>query len=427
MSILITNAETLFFEGDDVTVKKASLYIKDGVIADVDAPPEQTADKVIDAAGMLAMPGLINCHTHMYMSIFRNYADDLPFNEWLFEKIMPVEDTMTAEDAYWCNLLSSLEMIESGTTTFLDMHMFPGQCTRAAQQSGMRGVVARGLSSQSGDDGGNRRLNEALSELENAKKSDALVHFCLGPHAIYTCDDSYLQELVAVAEKQDLTFTIHLSETRHEYETSLKENGCTPTEHVEKLGLLSRSVVAAHCVYLSDNDVDILKKHNVHVATNPISNLKLANGVAPVEKLFHHGINVCLGTDGAASNNSQNMFKEMAVLSYIHKGTAKNALATPANRVLQMATINGAAALGMAQQIGSIEAGKRADIILLDLNRPHLRPLNNIAAGLVYSANGSEVNTVIIDGKMVMQNREVLTIDKERVFHEIERIQKELL
>lgn len=424
MKTLIKNGTVLFTE-PEMQAQKADILIEDGVITKLDAGQEG-ADRVIDAAGKLVAPGLVNCHTHMYMSIFRDYADDLPFDEWLFKKIMPVEDVMTPEQAYWCNLLSCIEMIKSGTTTFLDMHMFKHQISRAAVEAGMRAVVSRGLASESREDpGGKRRLDEALEEME--APGHPLLGYMLAPHAIYTCHIDYIKDLAALAKDKGYRFHIHLSETAYEVQSCLEKHGCTPVELLEGAGLFEVPTVAAHCVHLTDGDIEILRRSNVNVASCPISNMKLGNGFAPAGRLAAAGVNLCIGTDGASSNNNLNMFKEMSVFSYIHKGVGQDVLAAPAKDVLRYGTIQGAKALGLDHITGSIQVGKQADLMIIDLDRPQLKPGNNPVSALVYSANGSEVETVLVGGEIVMEKGELKTIDQERVYFEMKRIKDELL
>ncbi len=405
------------------------ILIKNGKIASLCEPNgKHEAKEVIDAKGKLVTPGLINAHTHAYMSLFRNYADDLAFHTWLFERIMPVEDEMVAQDAHWCNMLSAVEMIRTGTTTYADMHMFCGEGLRCAEESGLRAVISRGLACQEDDKaGGERRLQEALQEIDEGKNSRAAVSFRLGPHAIYTCCESYLKELVELANERSLGFHIHVSETEYEVETCKKQHGLSPVQYLAKIGLFSCPTLAAHGVYLSDEDRELLAEHDVSVAMNPISNMKLGNGFAPFEALQEAGVNLCLGTDGPASNNSLNLFREMSTLSYIHKGTMRNAQSASAQQVLHCATLGGAYALGLQEEVGSLEEGKSADLLLLDLNCPQFQPQNNLLTALVYAANGSEVDSVMVAGRWLMQNRSLITLDEERIYFEMERLRQKYL
>ena len=411
----------------DGEIYRKTVCIDKKIVSVGDSAPEAfNADITIDGHNRLLMPGMVNCHTHAYMSVFRNLADDLAFEEWLFKRISPLEDRLTPEDCYWGNMLSCLEMIKTGTTCFTDMHMSVRQSVRAVNESGMRAVITRGLvGSDRNDEGGIRRINEALDEMAYAKElSCDRVRFMFGPHAIYTCGKDYLKYIAEIAQERSMGINIHLSETRHEVSECLANNGVSPVKYLEELGMFGVPAIAAHCVYLDDEDIDILKKHNVSVVTNPASNMKLGNGFAPVSRLLEKGINVALGTDSQASNNTLNMFTEMRLLSMIHKGAELNAQAMPAKTVLKCATTNGCRAVGMGEEAGRIAAGAEADMVLLDIDAPQFYPRNNLTSALVYSANGSETDTVIINGEIVMKNKEVLTIDTERVYYEINRITK---
>ena len=401
---------------------RADLYIENDRIAAIgNAPVGFTADRVIDGTGKLVMPGLVNCHTHAYMSVMRNYADDVPFQVWLFKRIMPVEDALTSEEAYWGNMLSIMEMIRTGTTAFADMQMFPRMAVRACAESGMRAMITRGLVGEDRrDEGGHRRLREAFDEMEYSASIGAPVTFGLGPHAIYTCGEDFLRYVTDLAREKNLPLNIHLSETAFEYETCMKEHRMTPVAYLDSLGMLDGEILLAHCVYLAEKDYALLKRPGVHVVTNPASNMKLANGFAPVKRMLDEGIQVCLGTDGAASNNALNMFTEMRLLTMTQKGVSKDALALTADETFRIASENGARALGL--HAGCIEAGALADLVFLDERSPALQPVYNPKASLVYSASGYEVTDVMIGGRMVYENGQYTTIDAERVYAEIEKI-----
>ncbi|MCL2835027.1 MAG: amidohydrolase [Treponema sp.] len=427
LKIAIKNADVLFWEPSCHT-RREDLFIADGVITATGAKDNEfTADLEIDGSGKLVIPGLVNCHTHAYMSVFRNYADDLPFDEWLFRKIMPVEDALTAEDAYWCNLLSCLEMIKTGTTCFADMHMFKNQSVRAAAESGLRAVISRGLVGKTIDDpAAKSRLADAFEEMETAA-GNSRISFMLGPHAIYSCGRELLRALPEIAKKKGIGLHIHLAESMFEFDTSMQQNGCSPAAYLDSLGFFEAPVLAAHCVNLTDDDIKILAKHGVSVVTNPVSNMKLGNGFAPVTRLLGAGVNVCVGTDGASSNNALNMFRELSILSYIHKGLEKDVLNLSAGQTLRCGILNGARALGLGDITGSIQTGKRADLVLVDLNKSWLQPVNNPVSSLIYSANGTEPDTVIIDGEVVMEKGQVKTLDEQRILFEVNKIRKRLI
>lgn len=423
MNIQIQNADVLLFDrGEKPFLRRCDLFVGEGRIAGIgEAPADFQADRVLDGTHRLAMPGLINCHTHAYMTLMRNVADDLLFDEWLFGNISPIEDKLISEDGYWGSLLGCMEMLRSGTTCFLDMHMFPGQSVRAARESGMRAAISRGLVGSGDDEGGSRRLREALGEMEEAR-GDSRFTFLLAPHAIYTCDEAYLRRVTDAAKEHGLRLHIHVSESRNEIENAKKQYGASPVEYLARIGLFDVPTVAAHCVHLSERDMDILAEKNVNVVTNPVSNCKLANGFAPIPALLARGVNVCIGTDGAASNNTLNLFREMGFVSLVHKGVTGDPLAVGAADTLRMATLAGARALGLEERIGSIEVGKRADIVLLDTDCPQFSPRNNLISALAYSVNGSEVDTVLVDGEIVLEHRAFPGIDEERVRYEVNRI-----
>ena len=421
MGIVIKNPLAILREDGKDVIKEKSIYIADDKIVGIGEKPEGfIEDKVIDGTNRLVIPGLINCHTHSYMTIFRNVADDLSFSDWLFHTVMPLEDQMVDEDAYWGASLAILEMMKSGTTCFSDMQMHKGQTSKAVEESGMRAMIGRGLVG-SGKDEDNYRLREAKEEMEDFKACDRINHL-LAPHAVYTCDESLLENLAKEAKALGVPMHIHLNESRFEVENSMKDYGCSPIALCERTGVFENQTIGAHCVHLSKEDIEILKRNDVSVATNPASNMKLGNGFAPIPELLEAGVNVCIGTDGAASNNTLNLFHEMSLLAMIHKGNKEEAQCVSAKEVYQIATINGAKALGLEKEIGSIELGKKADLAILKLDTPSFMPKNNLIAGLSYSANGSEVDTVIINGKITMENRKVLTMDEEKIYEEITKI-----
>jgi len=422
MGIVLKNIMAILPEGEKDTVKETSIYIEeDRIVAIGKAPTDFVADKVIDGKDKLVIPGLINCHTHSYMAFMRNVADDLSFMDWLFGTIDPIEQQMTDEDTYWGACLAILEMMKSGTTCFNDMQMNIHQTTRAVKESGMRAVISRGLVGSGNDEAGQIRLAQAYEERDAARDCDRL-SFMLGPHAPYTCDDGFMRIVSEEAKKNDMRIHVHLSESVSEIEQIKEKYGCSPIEMANNNGLFDVPAIAAHCVQVDDKDIAILKEKGVSVVTNPASNMKLGNGFAPVDKMLEAGVNVCLGTDGAASNNSLNMFHEMSLLTLIHKGVNKTPQCVSAREGFRIATINGAKALGLEKETGSIEVGKKADLAILNLNTPSLTPRNNLIAGLSYSANGSEVETVLIDGKITMENRKVLTMDEELVYKKVNDI-----
>lgn len=422
MGIVIKNALAILPQGAEDVIQETSIYIEGDRIAAIGNAPESfREDKVIDGKDKLVIPGLINCHTHSYMSFMRNVADDLSFMDWLFGTIDPIEQQMTDEDTYWGANLAIIEMMKSGTTCFNDMQMNIHQTTRAVKESGMRAVICRGLVGSGNDEAGQMRLRQAYEERDAARDCDRLT-FRLGPHAPYTCDDAFLKIVADEAKKENMGIHVHLSESVSEIEQIQEKYGCTPIALAEKCGIFDVPAIAAHCVQVTEEDMDILVRKNVSVVTNPASNMKLGNGFAPIGRMLEKGINVCLGTDGAASNNCLNMFHELSLLTLIHKGTGKTPQCVSAKEGFRIATINGARALGLEKEIGSVEVGKKADLAILDLNTPSLTPRNNLIAGLSYSANGSEVDTVIINGQITMEHRRILTMDEQLVYRKIQQI-----
>ncbi|MEG0941700.1 MAG: amidohydrolase [Oscillospiraceae bacterium] len=424
MDILIKNVKAILPEK---TANNLSVYISNGVIVSLDFPPVGfNADKIIDGTNKLLAPGFVNAHTHAYMSALRNKADDLSFMTWLFDNVMIMENKLTEEDAYWSMQLGCMEMLASGVTSFLDMHMFPNVTARAAVDSGMRAVLTRGL--QGGRDsmeGGLLRLKQATDDINNFKGIETL-GFMLAPHAPYTCDDYYLKEVAALADELHVGINTHLSESADEQKTIMERYNMTPTQLFDSCGILRKNTVCAHCVYLSKKDMDILAARGTSVAHNPASNMKLGNGFADVVSMRRHGINVCIGTDGAASNNNQSMLREIQLAALIHKGTSNDPTAITASEVFEMATLNGARALGLSDKVGEIRVGKRADLAMYDLTFPGFFPLGDAKSALCYSSAGLRADTVLVNGRVLLENGEYKTIDAEKVRFKINELTKRL-
>jgi 5-methylthioadenosine/S-adenosylhomocysteine deaminase len=351
------------------------------------------------------------------MTLFRGLADDLPLQNWLEEHIFPAEGKwVNGEFVYWGTLLACAEMVRSGTTTFCDGYFFEDRAARAALQSGMRGLVAQGIldfptpDSPSPDES----IKRIKGFIQDYSASD-LIKPAIFAHTAYTCSPNLLQECRSLADRYGVPLITHLSESRDEVEEVMKKYGRRPLDHLENIGLLSSPLIACHCVWLTEEEMDLLARREVRVVHNPESNMKLASGVAPVPDLLARGVTVGLGTDGCASNNNLDLFQEMDSAAKLHKVHRLDPTVMPSQTVLEMATLGGARVLGMEKEIGSLEAGKKADVIVLELNRPHLQPVYNLVSHLVYSATGADVRDVIIDGKMVMENRKLLTLDEEEI------------
>lgn len=425
MKILIENGHLLTMATAEPELLSGSIGIVDGVIQHVGTvPPDFKPDRTIDATDAIVMPGLVNAHTHISMSLMRNYADDLPFWPWLTEKIWPIESNLNGDDCYWGAMLSIAEMIKGGVTSFADMYFFMDRVAEAVEETGIRANLSRGLV---GGEEGPAKLQEAAEFYANWNgKSNGRIQVDLGPHAPYTCDAAYLQQVRDKAEELGAMIHIHLSESEKEVADAKENWGKTPIAHVNELGLFDRPTFAAHCVHLEDEDFDILRDKGVSVINNPGSNLKLGNGFAPVAKLLKHGVNVALGTDGSSSNNNQNLFEEMNYVALVNKGLSGDTTEIPAYTALQMGTINGAKALGIDHKVGSLEVGKEADIILVDINKSHFYPRFNLIASLIYSAQASDVKTVMVQGNILMENYHLSQIDEKKIWNEADQCAQRL-
>lgn len=407
--------------------RETDVYIDgDHIISVGEAPPDFEADRVINGEGRLLSPGFINAHTHIYMTALRNRADDLNFMTWLFDKVVPMENKLTDEDAYWSIQLGAMEALLSGTTCILDMHMFPVTTAGSLHDSGLRAVVSRGLQGGAEDmESGEKRFAQAEEEMRAYAESPT-ISFMLAPHAPYTCDDVYLRRVAEKARELGVGIHTHLSESLDEQEKIMARYGRTPAELYDSCGILTDKTVCAHCVYLSESDMELLAERGASVAHNPASNMKLGNGFAPVGRMLEKGINVALGTDGCSSNNNQSMLREMSLAALIHKGTAREATAVPAKRVFDMATVNGAKALGFGGLLGTIEPGMKADLSLFDLDYPGFYPLGEPKAALCYASAGLRAETVLVNGRVLLDGGEFTTIDRDKVKYHMDALVKRL-
>ena len=415
MNLQIENCT--FWQGGTEVVK-GSIGINDSKIAWLgEIPQGWQADKIINGKNKLALPGLINTHNHAAMSLFRSYADDLKLQEWLENKIWPIEAKLEAKDVYWGTQLAILEMIQSGTTTFCDMYFFMDEVAKAVDESGMRAVLCRGITAF-GNDGEEKLLESENFYRDWHGKGEGRIEVWHGPHAPYTCPPEFLKKVVASSEKMGMNIHIHLAETKKEVNDCLAQYGKTPIELMESVGLFNHHVLGAHCVHLSENDINIMAQKNVKVAHNIGSNLKLVSGIAPVLQLLQKGITVSIGTDGAASNNNLDLLEELRLTALVHKNHSGDPTILPAHQVLELGTIYGADALGKAGQIGSLEVGKKADMILVNMSGSQWQPKHNVISNFIYSASSSDVNDVIIDGKIVYENKEFKILDSEKIIFE---------
>lgn len=383
-----------------------------------------SSDEVIDGKGMLALPGLINTHTHVAMTLFRSYADDLALMDWLQNMIWPAEAHLDDDIVYWGSMLAFAEMIRGGTTAFCDMYMFMESCAKAAEKAGIRGNIARGLAGVTPN--GEKALEENIRLYQDWNNAcDGRIRVMLGPHAPYTCPPEYLKKVRDASEKYGIPIHIHLAETKGEVETCIEKFGITPIALMNQIGLFDRPTLAAHCVHVNEEDIQIMAEKHVCVAHNPGSNLKLASGIAPVPKMRSAGITVGLGTDGASSNNKLDMFAEMRLAALIHKAATLDPFAVKADEAMQMGTVDGAKCLGY-DDLGTLDEGKLADIILIDRSGYHWKPRFNSISLAVYAGNSMDVDTVIVNGRLLMRGKELLTIDKEQLDFETERVTKKL-
>ena len=393
-TMLIRNAS--IFAGGRL-LRDQNIAIDGGRIADIGpgVADESGDGEVIEGRGKLAIPGLVNAHTHLAMTLFRGYADDMELMPWLSEKIWPLEAKLTAEDVRWGTKLGCLEMIRSGITCYNDMYYFMDETARATKEMGLRAVLSGVLFDMRPD------LIEEAEPFIRRWKNDDLIVPAVGPHAVYTCSEETLSRALDLAEKHDVMIHVHLSETRSEVESFAKNRGKSPVEYLDSLGFLSDRVVAAHCVWLSPQDVSIIADRGVNVAHCSISNHKLASGIAPLDRLARAGARICLGTDGASSNNSLNLFQEMKTTAIAQKCAHSRPDLFAAGEVWRMATENAYTAFRLDM---GLRAGALADLSLIDLKKPWFCPLadDNIVSHLVYSAQGG-VETTIVGGRVLMR------------------------
>jgi len=398
MSILLKNVE--------LGRSRKDIYIQDNIISEISKTINTEADHKLDCRNMAALPGLYNSHTHAAMTLFRGYADDMPLIEWLTKKIWPNEARLTEKEVYIGTRLACLEMIKSGTIFFNDMYWHLPGSFRAVSEMGIKAALSSVLIDNTGTSNTEEQKNKVKSEFSQFANKNKNIIFALGPHAPYTVSEELLIWCSEFAENNKLPIHIHLSETEKEVKDCISAKKMRPVEYLDNIGFLSSNVIAAHAVWLNEKEIDILAKNNVTVATNPVSNMKLAVGRGFDHSMMSQkGVNITLGTDGTASNNNLDIFEEMKFSALLHKFTSNNPAASTAQDIFRTATINSAKAFGING--GIIEEGKLADIILVDLKRPELVPSHNLISNIVYSANGSCVNTTICNGKILMHDRKV--------------------
>lgn len=424
MSILYKNINYLDLENEKI-IEGADIFIEGNLIKKIGNNLQIKASEVIDGNFLLMTPGFVNGHTHLGMSYFRNYADDLKLMDWLENEIWPIENKLTADDIYWSSLLSICENIKSGVTNFCDMYYEMDRVGDATIISGIRGTLTRGLTD---NDGKGKEKLKSVRELYNNyhNKANGRIKVVPAPHAIYTCSENFLREISDLSKDLDGIINIHLSETKGEVENSLKEHGMTPISYVNSLGLLDNHVIAAHCVHITDEEISLVKDKKFYPIYNPTSNLKLASGFTPVDKLLKNNIIMGIGTDGDSSNNSQNLLQDMHIGAIVNKAREMDEEAVKAIEILKMATINGQKALGISKA-GLIKEDYLADLTIFNLKSSNFTPKNNLINALVYSVTAEDVRDVLCDGKFVMRNRELVNLDEERIKFEVNRHFEELV
>jgi len=386
--------------------KEQDIYIEGNTIKEIGVGLEKEGTKIIDGRNKAAIPSLMNGHTHAAMTLLRGYADDMPLQEWLQTRIWPIEAKMSEEDIYWGAKLACLEMIKSGTTFFNDMYWHWHGTAKAVEEMGLRAMINAVFIDLFDPAKTKEQIVENERLFEESRTYSSRIIFSLGPHAIYTVSKESLIWCQRFAQENRLFIHIHLSETKKEVEDCLSQNGARPVEYLSRIGFLGPNVIAAHCVWLTDSEMKILRDHEVKIVYNPISNMKLAVGAAsPCSKFRRVGLATSLGTDGASSNNNLDVFEAMKVAALLEKFSTDDPTALPADEVLNMATINPATAFNL--NCGKIEEGRWADIAMIDLKRPELTPGFNLKSDLVYAASGNVVDTLICDGQILMENRQV--------------------
>jgi len=431
VDLLVTGGTVVTMDGDRTMYDDGAIAVKGDVIAAVgprmELESKYSAPQTIDARSRLVLPGFINGHTHVPMTLLRGLHDDVTLNDWLYKYIFPAEAKNVNEDfVRWGTRLALAEQIRAGVTTFADMYYFEDAEAEETKAAGMRGVLGETILDFPAPD--NKSVPAMLAYTEKFLKrwqGDPLIRAAAAPHSIYTCSKKTLQDSAALARRYHAPILIHTAEMKKEWDDSQKKNGMSPVQYMESLGILGPDVVSAHCVFVDANDQKILAQRQVGCVHNPSSNMMLASGVSPVAEMRAAGVAVGLGTDGpAGSNNDLNLMEEMDLAAKLAKITRMDPLALNAKAVVEMATIEGAKALHMDKEIGSLEAGKKADLILINLQNPNTVPMYDVYAGLAYALKGSDVETVVIGGGVVMREHKLLTVNQEAAVAKAREYQK---
>lgn len=422
--ILIQNAE-IVTDGPDYPRKYIGITDHTINYIGTEKPEGYENAYLIEGAGKLVAAGMVNAHTHIAMCLLRSYGDDMALMDWLQNRVWPAEAGLRDGDCYAGTKLGILEMLKSGTTAFADMYFFMEETARAVEETGIRACLARGLTGNAYDKNDNR-LKENIELYKNWNgKADGRITVLFGPHAPYTCSADYLRLVAETSAEIGCGLHMHLSETRQEVEDCVKKHGMTPIQYADSLGILDRGCLIAHAVWATDEEIDLMAVKKARIAHNPQSNLKLASGIAPVAKMLAKGIPVGLGTDGATSNNNLDMLEEVRLAAMLHKGISYDPLLIPAAAAWDMATRQGARCIGY-ENLGEIKEGCLADLVLYDMDKPHWHPRHDRMSLLVYAAGASDADTVIINGRVVMEKGEVKTLDEEKVYAEAEQVARRL-
>ncbi len=416
MRIALCPVTAVTCDDDFRVLDDAAIHIENGRISYVgkaqNAPPF-APDETLGGEHLVALPGLVNAHTHAAMTLLRGYADDMSLEAWLQTKIWPFEAHLQADDVYWGTLLACAEMLLGGTTACADMYHFYRDGVRALTESRMRAVAGGVLLGFLPEP--ERRIQNAIAfAREFSGSANGRISSALAPHSLYTCDENQWRAMIAGAREIGCLLHTHAAESQREIADVRAAWGDTPIRVLDALGALQTPLLAAHCVHVDAEEIEILARSGARVAHNPTSNLKLASGFAPVEKFLSRGVATCLGTDGTASNNDLDMWEEMRLSALLHKATSGDATAVSARQALLMATRNGAQSLGL-DETGSLKTGKKADIVLMDFDKAHLTPRHNVVSHLVYAAKASDVHSVLVDGEILVRNGRLTQLDLEEI------------
>ncbi len=405
----IYNAVIITMNSNYDIIENGYISIKNNKITSIGKGKPKNTENLYNAKGSIIIPGFVNAHTHLPMTMYRGIADDLPLKEWLEEHIWPAEAKNTNEkNVRSAAKLGLEEMIRTGTTTFCDMYFFADAVAEETSEIGLRAVMNEPIIDFATNSYKNtaEALKKALDFIEKWGNNN-LIYPALNFHSTYSCNKKTLSEIKKISDKYNIGVSTHLSETQQEVKTVTQQQNATPAQYLNNLGLLTNKTIAAHCVWLTKHEQKLFAETGANIVHCPTSNLKLGSGIAPIAQYIEKGINVALGTDGCASNNNLNMVEEMRLAALIHKGTNHNPTLIPAREALKMATINGAKALGLDDKIGSIETGKHADLLLIDTNNTFMKPIYDYYSAVIYSMNSSCISTVLVDGKVLMENKTI--------------------